>query len=137
MAELITAGADVLRLNFSHGTRDEHAENIEMARQASELAGREVGVLGDLPGPKLRLDEVEGGVVELREGSEVTLTTGEEVGAADHLPGVVGRPSLGGPRGRGDLPRGRQGSPTRPAHGAGPGSRARSRSGARSPRTRG
>ena len=86
MAELITAGADVLRLNFSHGTRDEHAENIEMARRASELAGRQVGVLGDLPGPKLRLDEVEGGVVELRKGSEVTLTTGEEVGAADHLP---------------------------------------------------
>ena len=86
MAELIAAGADVLRLNFSHGTRDEHAENIEMARRASELAGRQVGVLGDLPGPKLRLDEVEGGVVELHAGSEVTLTTGEEVGAADHLP---------------------------------------------------
>ena len=73
MAELITAGADVLRLNFSHGTRDEHAENIEMARRASELAGRQVGVLGDLPGPKLRLDEVEGGVVELQAGAEVTL----------------------------------------------------------------
>ena len=86
MAELITAGADVLRLNFSHGTRDEHAANIEMARQASELAGRQVGVLGDLPGPKLRLDEVEGGVVELHRGSEVTLTTGEEVGGEDHLP---------------------------------------------------
>jgi pyruvate kinase len=86
MADLIEAGADVLRLNFSHGTRDEHAENIEMARRASELAGRQVGVLGDLPGPKLRLDEVEGGLVELHAGSEVTLTTGEEVGGADHLP---------------------------------------------------
>ena len=85
MADLIDAGADVLRLNFSHGTRDEHAENIEMARRAAELAGHEVGLLGDLPGPKLRIDEVEGGVVELDTGSEVTLTTSEEVGAADHL----------------------------------------------------
>jgi pyruvate kinase len=86
MAELIRAGVDVLRLNFSHGTRDEHAANVAMAREASEIVGREVGILGDLPGPKLRLDEVEGGVVELHTGSEVTLTTGEEVGAEDHLP---------------------------------------------------
>ncbi len=86
MAELIRAGADVLRLNFSHGSRDEHAENLRMAREASELAEREVGLLGDLPGPKLRIDEVKGGVVELLDGSEITLTTDEDVGAADHLP---------------------------------------------------
>ena len=86
LAELIEAGADVLRLNFSHGTRDEHVENVAMAREASGLAGREVGLLGDLPGPKLRIDEVEGGAVMLQTGSELTLTTGEEVGAADHLP---------------------------------------------------
>jgi pyruvate kinase len=86
MTELIRAGADVLRLNFSHGTRDEHAQNIAMARRAAEIAEREVGVLGDLPGPKLRLDEVAGGVVELETGTHVTLTTSEEVGAADHLP---------------------------------------------------
>ena len=86
MTELIRAGADILRLNFSHGTREEHAENIAMAREASEIAGREVGVLGDLPGPKLRIDEVEGGVVELETGTHVTLTTSEEVGEPDHLP---------------------------------------------------
>jgi len=86
MTELIQAGADILRLNFSHGTREEHTENIEMAREASQIAGREVGVLGDLPGPKLRIDEVQGGVVELHTGTHVTLTTGEEVGARDHLP---------------------------------------------------
>ena len=68
MAELIRAGADVFRLNFSHGERDEHAANVAMAREASQVAGREVGLLGDLPGPKLRIDEVEGGVVELRAG---------------------------------------------------------------------
>src|SRR3954471_14209129 len=86
MAELIRAGVDVLRLNFSHGSRDEHAENVAMAREASKLAEREVGLLGDLPGPKLRIDEVEGGVVELEAGSELTLTTDEDMGAADHLP---------------------------------------------------
>jgi pyruvate kinase len=85
LTELIRAGADVLRLNFSHGSRDEHAANVAMAREAAESAGREVGLLGDLPGPKLRIDEVEGGVVELTEGSELTLTTDEGVGAADHL----------------------------------------------------
>ena len=64
--------------------------NVAMAREAAEAAGREVGLLGDLPGPKLRIDEVEGGVVELREGSELTLTTDEGVGAADRLPSLGG-----------------------------------------------
>ncbi len=86
LAELVRAGVDVLRLNFSHGSREEHAANVAMAREAARAAGREVGLLADLPGPKLRIDEVEGGVVELREGSELTLTTDERIGAADHLP---------------------------------------------------
>ncbi len=86
MTELIRAGADVFRLNFSHGHRDEHVANVAMAREASALAGAEIGLLGDLPGPKLRIDEVEGGVVELQAGSELSLTTEEEVGRADQLP---------------------------------------------------
>jgi pyruvate kinase len=85
MAELIRAGADVLRLNFSHGTQSEHADNVSMAREAAVLAGREVGLLGDLPGPKLRINEVAGGLVELQEGSSLTLTTGEDLGEPDHL----------------------------------------------------
>jgi pyruvate kinase len=86
IAELLGAGVDVLRLNFSHGSRSEHADNVAMARQAAERVGREVGLLGDLPGPKLRIDEVAGGVIELGTGTTVTLTTQEEVGAPDHLP---------------------------------------------------
>jgi len=86
MAELIRAGADVFRLNFSHGGREEHAANVAMAREASQVAGRDVCLLGDLPGPKLRIDEIEGGVVELRPGSELNLTTREQVGSADRLP---------------------------------------------------
>lgn len=85
MAQLIRAGADVFRLNFSHGGRDEHAANVAMAREASQVTGREVGLLGDLPGPKLRIDEVQGGVVELQAGSELTLTTAEQMGDAGQL----------------------------------------------------
>ena len=86
MGRLIEAGVDVFRLNFSHGHADEHAENIERAREASRLAGREIGLLGDLPGPKLRLSNVEGGVVELEAGGELSLTTDEVVGTAQRLP---------------------------------------------------
>jgi pyruvate kinase len=86
MTALIEAGADVFRMNFSHGTREDHAENVERAREAARRAGREIGLLGDLPGPKLRLSNVEGGVVELEAGNEVTLTTDEVAGTAQRLP---------------------------------------------------
>ncbi|HYH62052.1 MAG TPA: pyruvate kinase, partial [Solirubrobacterales bacterium] len=86
MCELIRAGADVFRFNFSHGTEDEHAENVKLARQAAKECGKEIGILGDLPGPKLRLGDLEGGVVQLDEGAEVTITTADVVGDASTLP---------------------------------------------------
>ncbi|MGI9019899.1 MAG: pyruvate kinase [Solirubrobacterales bacterium] len=86
MRELIGAGADVFRLNFSHGTAAEHEENIEWAREAARQADREICLLGDLPGPKLRLSNVEGGMVALEPGSELDLTTDEVVGTPDRLP---------------------------------------------------
>jgi pyruvate kinase len=85
MTELIQAGADVFRLNFSHGTREDHVENVARAREAAERANRQVGLLGDLPGPKLRLSNVEGGVVELEAGNEVELTTREVAGTRERL----------------------------------------------------
>ena len=85
MVELIEAGADVFRLNFSHGTRDEHAENVAMAREAAERTGKQVGILGDLPGPKLRIGDVDDGIVGLRPGSEIVLTTEACVGSEDRL----------------------------------------------------
>jgi pyruvate kinase len=72
---LIKVGADVLRLNFSHGTREDHARLVEMARSCAAKAGREVGLLGDIPGPKIRLGDLEGDVMHLRNGQELTLTT--------------------------------------------------------------
>src|SRR5438876_12323269 len=73
LRELFAAGVDVFRLNFAHGTPDEQAENVRRIRAASEEAGREVGILGDLPGPKLRLGELEGDVAVLHSGSNVVM----------------------------------------------------------------
>jgi pyruvate kinase len=87
MIELIEAGADLFRLNFSHGTDEMHAENVARAREAAEKTGKQVGILGDLPGPKLRIGDVTDGIVGLRPGSEVTLfTEGDELGTEDRLP---------------------------------------------------
>jgi pyruvate kinase len=86
LTALIEAGVDVFRLNFSHGTPEEHADNLARVRRASERASREVGVLGDLPGPKLRLDEVRDGSVTLANGSRVVLTTAEALGTEQRLP---------------------------------------------------
>ena len=85
LVAMIEAGADVFRLNFSHGTADEHTETIQRIRSASERTGKWVGVLGDLPGPKLRLDEVTDGLVRLHSGSDVTLTTAECLGTSERL----------------------------------------------------
>jgi pyruvate kinase len=86
MSELIDAGADVFRLNFSHGTAAEHEENIAMTREAAKRSGKEVGILGDLPGPKLRLGDVENGLIELPADGEVVLTTDDVVGDPGRLP---------------------------------------------------
>jgi pyruvate kinase len=85
MVELIGAGADVFRLNFSHGTRAEHAENIAMAREAAERAGKQVGILGDLPGPKIRLWDVAGDVIDIEAGSELVLTTEQVLGTPERI----------------------------------------------------
>jgi pyruvate kinase len=85
LTELISAGADVLRLNFSHGSREEHAVAIATAREAAERAGREVGLLGDLPGPKLRIGEIEGDLVELDPEHTVVITTEPVVGTEERI----------------------------------------------------
>jgi pyruvate kinase len=94
LRELIAAGADVLRLNFSHSDRDRHAKTIEAARAAAEQAGREVALLGDLPGPKLRVGEFSQDVVELETGSHVVLTAEAVEGSAERIP--VSWPGISG-----------------------------------------
>jgi len=85
MVELIEAGADVFRLNFSHGTPADHAENVAMTREASNRTGKQVGILGDLPGPKLRIGNVDDGIIGLRPGSDIVLTTEDCVGSDERL----------------------------------------------------
>ena len=86
LRQLIESGADVFRLNFSHGTPEEHAGNVERIRAAAKLTGKWVGVLGDLPGPKLRLADIDGGRCTLHLDSQVTLTTHDGVGNERVLP---------------------------------------------------
>jgi pyruvate kinase len=86
LTAMIVAGMDVARLNFAHGTREQHAETAVRIRAAAETAGREVAILGDLPGPKLRLGPVAGGVAELGRGTRVVLTPADVEGTSERLP---------------------------------------------------
>jgi pyruvate kinase len=86
LPRLIEAGVDVLRLNFSHADRDRHARTIEAIRGASQQVGREVAIIGDLPGPKLRIGELRGDVAELQTGTHVQLTPREIEGDAETIP---------------------------------------------------
>jgi len=79
LERLLTAGMDVARLNFSHGSHKQHAETLEQLRSASLKVRKAVGILGDLQGPKIRTGKLAKGTVELREGAEFTLTTDESV----------------------------------------------------------
>ncbi|MFM9053456.1 MAG: pyruvate kinase, partial [Solirubrobacterales bacterium] len=83
---LIEAGADVLRLNFSHSDEEKHVQIVRDIRAASLEVGREVAILGDLPGPKLRVGDIPDGVVRLFPGSTVTLVHGEGSGTAERIP---------------------------------------------------
>lgn len=71
---LVVAGMDVARLNLSHGTQEEHRRAVHTVREAAASVGREVAILLDLQGPKLRVGRMEGDEVVLRTGSRVTLT---------------------------------------------------------------
>jgi pyruvate kinase len=86
LERMVTAGMDVARLNFSHGTRETHAETAQRIRTAAERAGRQVAILQDLPGPKLRIGELREGVIELKPGERLMFECGSrEVGDHDHL----------------------------------------------------
>jgi pyruvate kinase len=76
LERLIEAGLDVARFNFSHGSRELHAENAERVRAASAKVGRPVAILQDLPGPKLRIGTLRAGIVELKPGDKLRLMCG-------------------------------------------------------------
>ncbi len=77
LTALLEAGVDVARLNFSHGTPQEHAGRMEAVRQAAQRVGRPVAILQDLQGPKLRTGKtVDGLPIHLEPGASVRLTAG-------------------------------------------------------------
>lgn len=73
LADLLRAGADVVRVNFSHGEPEFHAKRVQMVREAAEEVGKWVAVLGDLQGPKIRIERFAEGKVLLNEGDPFTL----------------------------------------------------------------
>ncbi len=73
LAEMVSAGADVVRVNFSHGRYEDHAKRVQLVRDAAAAAGKYVGVLGDLQGPKIRIERFAEGRVFLKEGDPFAL----------------------------------------------------------------
>src|SRR5665811_2612122 len=89
--ELIRAGMDAARINFSHGTREDHIREIQMVREIPREENRHVAIIQDLQGPKVRVGSISEGMVELKEGKHCLLYTSD---AADDLTRV----DLGGRR---------------------------------------
>jgi len=89
--ELIGAGMDAARLNFSHGTQEEHARHAQLIRDAQTAHGRPLALIADLQGPKLRIGELEGPVT-LQRGEDVIVAGGETSadGELPVSPAVVG-----------------------------------------------
>jgi pyruvate kinase len=71
--KIIEAGVDLVRINFSHGKAEEHLDRVEKVRNRARAHGRQVGVLADLQGPKIRIERFKEGKVFLEEGQTFTL----------------------------------------------------------------
>jgi len=80
LEQMIQAGMNVARLNFSHGDFPGHKKRIDNLRAAARVAGRRVAIMADLPGPKMRIGQLAQEPIELRPGESFTLTTEEIVG---------------------------------------------------------
>ncbi|MFY8092409.1 MAG: pyruvate kinase [Niveispirillum sp.] len=86
LKELFLAGVDVFRLNFSHGTHDDHAKVHAAIRALEREVGRPIGILQDLQGPKIRIGTLTAGKEELVNGERVTFVLGKEPGSKDNIP---------------------------------------------------
>ncbi len=80
--QLIEAGVNVVRLNFSHGTAEDHTRVYHMVREVERAVRRHVAVLQDLGGPKIRVGRLRNGAVELREGQLLAVTSREVIGTS-------------------------------------------------------
>ncbi|MBT2692868.1 pyruvate kinase [Bacillus sp. ISL-55] len=83
LVQLIEAGMNVSRLNFSHGNHEEHAARIKNIREAAEKTGKKVGILLDTKGPEIRTNDMENGAIELTTGQECIVSMTEVLGTAE------------------------------------------------------
>jgi pyruvate kinase len=83
LVELIEAGMNVARLNFSHGDYEEHGARIKNIREAAKITGKTVAILLDTKGPEIRTHNMENGAIELKEGSEVVISMEEVLGTPE------------------------------------------------------
>jgi pyruvate kinase len=90
LVSLFTAGVDVVRINFSHGSAEGQAARIERVRRVAGEVGRNIGIMGDLQGPKIRIESFVTGQTLLVKGAEFTLDTAMNAAAGtDHAVGVA------------------------------------------------
>lgn len=80
IVRLIKAGMNVVRLNFSHGTHDNHRKMIQTIRKVAARMDKAIPILQDLQGPKLRTGKIKNGSIQLKKGNKVTITTDEILG---------------------------------------------------------
>ncbi len=92
LLELVKAGVNVFRLNFSHGTHEDKGIIIERIRQINKTEPYNIAILADLQGPKLRVGEIENGSLEISEGDILTFTNEKLVGTKDKI--YVSYPNL-------------------------------------------
>ncbi|MFN2462781.1 MAG: pyruvate kinase [Candidatus Dormibacteria bacterium] len=85
LSRVLAAGVDVVRLNFSHGSHDEHAETIRLVRRASERVGWPIAILQDLGGPKIRIGAIGEGCISLKRGQLLTLDPACQVGDKERV----------------------------------------------------
>jgi pyruvate kinase len=94
LERLILAGADVLRVNFSHGTKEQQVQRIRAVREVAGRVGRCVAVMGDLQGPKIRIESFTNGSVKLQPGQAFTLDIAMDRKAGDERRVGVAYPTL-------------------------------------------
>jgi len=85
LEKMLLAGMNVARLNFSHGDFSSHRATIQKVRAASQATGKQVAIMADLPGPKMRIGQIAEEPIELKSGDSFTLTTEEIVGDAGRV----------------------------------------------------
>ena len=85
LKQLIQAGMDVARLNFSHGSHDDHRGAVQNLHEAARRTGKEIALLQDLQGPKIRIADFNAASVELHPGSKFTITTDPIMGTVDQV----------------------------------------------------